>query len=62
MKRGRSCRFSSPLVHCWEAVVADEEADITQSLQGLFIAMMQKLLVRAAKVHRRNYRTSFTSR
>ena len=60
--RGRNCRFSSAMVYCWEAAGADEKTDITQSPQGRFIATMQKLLARAAKVHRRNYRTSFTNR
>ena len=48
---------------CWrEAASADEETDIMQSRPGRSIATMQKLLARAAKVHRRNYRMSFTSR
>ena len=47
---------------CWcEAARADDEVDIMQSRPGHFIATMQKQLVRGAKVHRRNYRTSFIS-
>ena len=48
---------------CWrEAARADEEVDIMQSRLGHFIATMQKPLARGAKVHKRNYRTSFINR